>query len=287
MLLLGKKRTRPPVPFISFALLAGVALAACALLPDREPPLPKEDVAWLEQMTRDVLEASRVRAGESVAGHGPNRTGCTLIRPGARDDYPAFWIRDYALSVDCGLISMNEQLPLLKLVAASQALGPQPKLLPSGSQVPGGSVPDHVTFAGTPIFFPGTVDDEAHQGGSTWGAIPLLDGGPFFVHLVHAYVVRSGDVAVLRSSVKGVEIVERLRAALAMAPRRPDGKLIRVDPDDRGINFGFDDAILHTGELLFASLLDFRARLELADLLERLGHAETAGNTELGAKAAD
>ena len=275
------ERTRSLVPFTAFALLA----ASCTLFPDRTPLLPEDDVAWLTKLAADVVDAARVREGESAGGHGPNLTKITLYRPGGRDDYPAFWIRDYSMSVDCGLIPWNDQLPLLRLVAASQAIGPQPKLLPSGSRVPGGAVPDHVTFAGKSIFFPGSVDDEAHQGGSTWGAIPPLDGGPFFVHLVHEYVVRSGDVAILHESPNGTELVDRLRAAVAMVPLRPDGRVVRVEPGERGINFGFADAVVHTGDLLFASILEFRAKFELAELLDRLGHKEMAGRPELGVKS--
>lgn len=277
------ERTRTVVPFTAIALLAG----SCSLLPDRSPLLPKDDVAWLTKLAADVVEASRVRTGASAGGHGPNSTKCTLIRPGGRDDYPAFWIRDYALSVDCGLIPLDEQLPLLRLTASSQAIEPQPKLLPSGSRIPDGAVPDHVTFGGVPIFFPGTIDDDTHQGGATWGAIPPLDDAPFFVHLVHEYVLSSGDVAVLRESVKGIAIVDRLRAAVAMPPLRAGGRVVHVDAEDRGINFGFDDSITHTGDLLFASVLVFRAKFELAELIEKLGKKEQAASPTLGARATD
>ena len=37
---------------------------------------------FAEALTADVLEASRVYPGQSVAGYGPNATGGTLIRPG-------------------------------------------------------------------------------------------------------------------------------------------------------------------------------------------------------------
>jgi hypothetical protein len=275
------ERARSLVPFTAFALLA----ASCALFPDRTPLLPEDDVAWLTKLSADVVAAARVLEGESAGGHGPNLVKCTLYRPGGRDDYPAFWIRDYALSIDCGLIPWNEQLPLLRLVAASQAIAPQPKLLPSGSQIPDGAVPDHVTFAGVPIFFPGTVDDAVHQGGGNWGAFPPLDGGPFLVHLVHEYVVNSGDVAILHESLNGTQLVDRLRAAVATMPLRPDRRVVHVEPGERGINFGFDDSVVHTGDLLFASLLEFRAKYELAELLDRLGHQEMAGKPALGVKA--
>jgi len=63
------------------------------------------DFQFLEKLTMDVLESSRIYPGKEVAaGFGPNNTGGVLIRPGGRDCYPAFWIRDYAMSLESGLI---------------------------------------------------------------------------------------------------------------------------------------------------------------------------------------
>lgn len=66
---------------------------------EKLPLLPTEDMGYLEDLTAAVVEASRVREGEKVGDIGPNVTGGTLIRPGGRACYPAFWIRDYAMSL--------------------------------------------------------------------------------------------------------------------------------------------------------------------------------------------
>ncbi len=71
--------------------------------------LPPEDIDFLEKMTADVIEASRVRAGQEIAPFGPNNTGDTIIRPGGRNCYPAFWVRDYAMSLETGFITPREQ----------------------------------------------------------------------------------------------------------------------------------------------------------------------------------
>ena len=66
-------------------------------------PLSPVDFQFLEELTMDVLESSRIYPEEEVAaGFGPNNTGGVLIRPGGRDCYPAFWIRDYAMSLESG-----------------------------------------------------------------------------------------------------------------------------------------------------------------------------------------
>lgn len=68
--------------------------------------LSAEDLDFLSGMTKAVLEQSRVYPGQVIAPEfGPNKTGGTLVRPGGRATYPAFWIRDYAMSLDAGLVS--------------------------------------------------------------------------------------------------------------------------------------------------------------------------------------
>ena len=76
---------------------------------------------FLANMAAAVLEASRVRPGQSVAGAPPNTTGACLVRPGGRDCYPAFWIRDFAMSIDCGLVPLGEQEHALMLTARCQS----------------------------------------------------------------------------------------------------------------------------------------------------------------------
>jgi hypothetical protein len=114
--------------------------------------LRPEDMLYLREITRAVVEASRVPAGTMVGEYGPNQTGGTLIRPGGRDCYPAFWIRDYAMSLGCGFISDEEQRHMLLLTARHQ---PDEEIqLKSGSSIPPGSIPDHITFTAYLSFSP-------------------------------------------------------------------------------------------------------------------------------------
>lgn len=78
---------------------------------------------YLTDLAAAVVEASRVRPGECVAGIGPNVTGGTLIRPGGRECYPAFWIRDFAMSLDAGLFTQEEVVHALVLAASQPAGG--------------------------------------------------------------------------------------------------------------------------------------------------------------------
>ncbi len=83
-----------------------------------------EEFRWLGELAAAVVEASRVRQGEKVGPHGPNLTGHTLIRPGGRDCYPAFWVRDYAMSLESGLIGVEEERNVLG-DAEVRRLGPR------------------------------------------------------------------------------------------------------------------------------------------------------------------
>ena len=140
------------------------------------------DFQFLEELTMDVLESSRIYPGEeAAAGFGPNNTGGVLIRPGGRDCYPAFWIRDYALSLESGLIPPGEQRHMLQLTASTQCN--QTWITPGGSLVPYGAVTDHIRVDdGKPIYFPGTYIYE-DQGVPEFGTLPPISDQFFFIHM--------------------------------------------------------------------------------------------------------
>lgn len=239
-----------------------------------EPFLEANDMAFLRELTAAVLDASRVAPGTKVGGIGPNVTGGTVIRPGGRDCYPAFWIRDYAMSIDSGLVSVEEQRHMLLLTARHQQ--DERWALPSGSVVPPGAIADHISFGDKPIYYPGTLEDYAGQGGERWGILPALDDHYFFIHMAACYVEATGDTAILSEEVRGRELLRRLEEAYAMPPSRPDTGLVYADTDNRGVTFGFVDTVTHTGDLLFCSVLKYQAARELAALYAEIGDGEGA-----------
>src|SRR5438105_13331477 len=122
-----------------------------------------KDFAFLHDLTKNVVEASRVRPGERVGDSPANSVGHTLIRPGGRADYPAMWVRDFSMSLDCGIITGDEIANHLNLIANSQN-GPNERRLKSGAIVPPYAIPDHINFDGGAVFFPGTYSDGEDQG---------------------------------------------------------------------------------------------------------------------------
>ena len=122
--------------------------------------ITQKKLSFLEGMTKDVLEASRIYPGQFISkDFGSNNTGGMLIRPGGRDAYPSFWIRDYAMSLETGFVSKNEQQHMLLLTASTQC--DQSWITKGGSLIPFGAIADHVRIDNSkPIYFPGTYSYE-------------------------------------------------------------------------------------------------------------------------------
>ena len=233
-----------------------------------------EDMSFLAGIAAAVVEESRVRAQEKVGEFGPNTSGYTLIRPGGRDCYPAFWIRDFAMSLESELITAEEQKHALLLTASKQQEGDM--TLRSGSLVPHGAIADHISFDGLPIFFPGTLDDYEGQGGQ-WGKQPPYDDHYYFVHMAANYVRTTDDIGILEREVAGRRLIDRLGLAVMVPPARADSHLVYCDEGNRGVTFGFVDVIVHTGELFFCSVLKYWVCRQLSEVYQRLGDAPNAG----------
>ncbi|HPO14978.1 MAG TPA: hypothetical protein PLI09_16165 [Candidatus Hydrogenedentes bacterium] len=251
-------------------ILHGMSIIAA----DEKEFLSKTDMEFLTSLARAVLDESRVRAGAKAGDAGPNVTGNTLIRPGGRHDYPAFWIRDYAMSLDMGMITLEEQRHALFLTAKHQ---PDTEIaLPTGSVLPPGSIPDHIGFGDVPIFFPGILDDYEKQGGPRWGKLPCLDDAFFFIHMAAIYARQVSSTDFLKEVVNGKPLLQRLEEAYSMPPAHPDTGIVYTTEESRGVNFGFFDTVINTGDLLFASVLKYQASIELAELLDKANQSEKA-----------
>jgi hypothetical protein len=248
--------------------------AAHAALPSFSRGLPKADLDFLREMTRDVVEASRVKPGSNGGGRWPvtNSCGFTLITPG-KDTYTAFWPRDLSMSLGSGFITAEEMRNHLLLICKAQN-GPSELTLSNGLHVPPWAIPDHINYDGRPTFYPGTYASGQDQGAGACGRVPPIDDHYEFVHIAYAYWKATGDLGVFGVEVKGVPVFERLERAFACPTTDPETGLAQTTEADRAVGFGFCDAETHTGKLLFASLLRYRAAGELAELARALGHRE-------------
>jgi hypothetical protein len=237
---------------------------------NRKSILSESDFSFLEKLTREVVDSSRIFPGQMIAGRwGPNNTGGVLIRPGGRDCYPSFWIRDYAMSIETGFVSTEEQRHMLLLTASTQC--DQPWITRGGSMVPYGAIADHIRIDDSmPIYFPGTYS-YTDQGNKTFGMFPPYDDQYFFIHMAYSYIQTTSDTGILKKKINDITLIERLETAFRVPPSRQDNHIVYTTDDYRGVDFGFRDAIAITGDLCFTSILKYRASNELARIFEMTG----------------
>ena len=239
--------------------------------------LSDHDLKYLEELTKDVVERSRIHPKQVISKEfGANNSGGTLIKPGGSDCYPAFWIRDYAMSIESGFITLEEQKHMLLLTAASQC--DQTWISDGGCMIPIGAIPDHIRIDDSrPVFFPGTYDYKG-QGNKKWGMMPPYCDQFFFIDMAYFYTKNSSSHHLLKMKINGQTLIDRLELAYKTPPVRQDGAIVYATEDFRGVDFGFRDVITITGELCMPSLLKYKASLELAelfDLLKKKDKAET------------
>jgi hypothetical protein len=256
------------------ALLGATTLAGPAAPPLFGQGLPKEALAFLRDMTRDVVEASRVKPGSNGGGRWPltNTCGFTLVTPG-KDTYTAFWVRDFSMAVDSGFVTAEELRDHLLLTCKAQN-GPTELTLANGLHVPPWAIPDHINYDGRPSFYPGTYSSGHDQGNGACGRVPPIDDHYEFVHIAYTYWKVTDDAGPFSVEVNGATVFERLERAFASPTTDPETGLAQTSEADRAVGFGFCDGEAHTGKLLFASLLRYRAAGELAELAKALAHRE-------------
>lgn len=233
------------------------------------------DIEFLRGLTRDVVAASRVKPGERVGGAPANSCGVTLIMPGGRGSYPAFWIRDFAMSLESGFITAEEMLNHLRLTARCQN-GPTARHLEHGLVIPPFAIPDHVNFDGGAVFYPGTYASGEDQGTGTYGILPPVDDHYEFAHMAWCLFRATGKADFLDQVINGMRLMDRVEAAFAAPRTDPETGLVTTDAAQRAVGFGFCDAVHFTGRMLFPSLLRYRAAGQLAELSEALGRADRA-----------
>lgn len=233
----------------------------------------KLDMPFLKGLTQSVIDSSYVFNGDnlpkSVSYFGPNNTGVDLIRPGGRTNYPAFWIRDYAMSVETDLISLDNQREIILFTASHQA--DKALITGSGSLIPLGSIPDHISFRDNkPIYFPGTIEDFQNQGNEIWRIPPYCDQF-FFIHMAYNYWKKSADSKVLVETINNRTLIDRLQLAFNVVPTTLESPLVHINENFNTSDFGFRDIVTMTGDLSFSSVLKYRAANQLSEMFAELG----------------
>jgi len=237
--------------------------------------LSERDFQFLNTLTEVIIDSSRIYPGQEVPNQmGNNNSEGVLIRPGGRQNYPSFWIRDYAMSLETGFVDKDEQKHMLLLTASTQA--DQTWITKNGALIPYGAIADHIRMDNSlPIYFPGTYSYE-EQGTPEWGRTPPYGDQFFFIHMAHYYLKTTSEISILEQEINGTRLIDRLEIAFKVPPSRLDNHIVTTIDSFRGVDFGFRDAMTITGDLCYPSILKYRASLQLAELFEELNNKTKA-----------
>ena len=212
-----------------------------AMIPDNPPTTVAEAVSWLEGEAHRLIIASR-RFMEDGTAAFPPQVGI---------GYEAFWLRDYAYTLEGSIDSYSDK-----------ELSDACRLFVRSLREDGAGV-DCVKYDGTPIYMPGY---------GTMGENPVADGSQFTVSVAWHTWQKTRDDILLR------EIIESLVKTMDAAPRNPESGLVHIKPGEAWDRcpYGFMDTARKQGDVLFSSLLFVQACRQLADLLRALGREEEA-----------
>ncbi len=270
----------------SFLKRSGLAAAATAARPfsafaqrHGDVLVDQPSLVFLRELTMATIESARF-----LPGHRQNATGIALITPGG--NYPALWTRDFAMSLDCGLIKPAEILPQLRLIAKCQN-GAQERRLSSGGIIPPFAIADHVNLAGGAVFYPGTYSSGEDQGSPPWGPLPPIDDHFYFVHIAYALWRDTGNSSFLDETIGDYRLLERLERAFHSPASDPETGAAACSKARRAVGFGFQDSVYLLGSMSFATLLRYRAARQLATLCRAKGKSQASSNyTQVAEKIA-
>ena len=209
----------------------------------------EEAVSWLENEAHRIIRASKRIMKDGTAAFPP-QVGL---------GYEAFWLRDYAYTLEGSISSYSD----IELVNAC-------KLFARGIREDGAGV-DCIKFDGTRIYKPGF---------GTMGKNQVADGSQFTVDVAWLTYEQTKDKQLLES------IIDDLIKTMNAIPRNPETRLVHIIPgkEQERCPYGFTDTIGKQGDLLFCSLLYVQASRRLAALLQHLGRANESRQWEEDSK---
>ena len=209
----------------------------------------------------DVSDADWFRTAAAAALAHAERTmsdGTVVYAPQGQSKYDAFWLRDYEMMLEAGIVPSERIVPCAKVFL--NAVSPQ------------GEGVDCVRFDGTPVYSPGY---------GTMGEKAVLDGCAYTVLVACHSWRQTGDAWFLDG-----ERLALYARVLAAIPHDANG-LSWIDPakDWERCPWGFTDTVKKTGACLFSSLLEVAARRGFAELLKAAGKADRAAAEAAAAEA--
>ncbi len=201
----------------------------------------EDAVIWLEQEAHRIIRKS-IRIMEDGTSAFPPQVGL---------GYEAFWLRDFAYTLEGAVNSYSDK----ELIDAC-------RLFVQGINEDGAGV-DCIKFDGTPIYKPGF---------GTMGENPVADGSQFTVNVAWNTYQKTKDKKLL------YDLIDSLIKTLSSVQRNPETHLVHIIPGKKQERcpYGFTDTIGKQGDVLFCSLLYVQASNRLADMLHAIGRTGEA-----------
>lgn len=194
------------------------------------------EISWLETESSRMIHAARRKM----------KNGVVAFPPQVGTGYEAFWLRDYAYTLEGSVNAFSEKelMDALRLFVRN--------ISDAGAGV------DCVKFDGTPIYKPGY---------GTMGKKSVADGAMFTVDVAWLTWQRTCNKKILK------KYVQSLVYAMQHVPRNPDTHLVHIEPGEERerCGYGFTDTVNKQGDVLFSSLLFVQACRQLTDLLNLSG----------------
>jgi hypothetical protein len=232
---------------------------------------------YLRGLTEATVDASRVKPGDRAGGSPPNKSGKTLIRPGGREAYPAYWVRDFAMSMAAGFMSEEEVRHALDVTARTQNGDRERRLRNGAAVIPPWAVVDHMNFDGGAVFYPGAYSAGEDQGGEPFGVLPPSCDHYYFVEIAHHLWTSTRSAEFLKQG-EPAPMIDRLHRAFAVPDVDGETGAVTTTAARRAVGFGFFDCVYLVGSLLFPTLLRYRAASQMAALCGALNDESRAAD---------
>ena len=194
--------------------------------------ISEQDIKWMREATIQQLKGCRVKGAGGVWIHTPDGVG----------NYKALWTRDSYYMVEYAGDLMDPK----EIKASIYYL--------INGQREDGCIPDRVNIEGKPVYSPGGPNKPM--------ADHALDNGPFMAMMVCSYVNQFNDNKLF------VELEPKLLKGLDHIFRSESG-LVYNNPKKPECVYGFTDIVKKTGNLLFSSLIYYKACIEMENLCKK------------------
>ena len=193
-------------------------------------------IGWLEAKGGEIVRKAERKMDD----------GRTVYAPQAGDWYKAAWLRDYAMTQAGGLIPKEHQNGVAELYLSA--------VTPEGDGF------DCIKFDGSVMQRPGY---------NRISGKPVMDGYTYVTAVIYETWKQTGDAQWLKP-----EVLDTLAKMLDRMPHRNGLPWINPEEPHERAPWGFNDSVQMTGNLFFMSLLEIRARRELATLLTAAGRPD-------------